>query len=247
MNSKVLEKFREHTIAEHPKEACGLLVATAERQQEYVPCDNIADEPTQDFRLASRSYIEASKRGKVIAVCHSHPDAPADPSPADRTQCEASKLPWYILSWPENRLVSLLPEGYVAPLLSRPFVHGVHDCYAIIRDYYAQVLSLELPDFERDDRWWEDREGHPHENLYLDNLEAAGFEIVRKVPPFTDMQVHDVLLMQFSPNVVPSHGAIYIGDSIILHHPQGQLSHRTVYGGYWQRATSHVLRHRSLM
>jgi proteasome lid subunit RPN8/RPN11 len=246
MNEKAFAQFRAHTIAEHPKEACGLLVADG-RHQHYVRALNIADDPVRDFRIAPASYVEAAALGKIIAVCHSHPEAPADPSPADRTQCEASGLLWYILSWPEDRLVTFMPEGYVAPLLGRPFVHGVHDCYGIVRDYYQQKLNIELPDFEREADWWLDREGKPHQNLYLDNFEKAGFTAVMRVPPFRDLLEHDVILMQFAPAVVPSHAAIYVGNSTILHHPQGQLSHRTIYGGMWQRATSHVLRHRDLM
>jgi cell wall-associated NlpC family hydrolase len=42
---------------------------------------------------------------------------------------------------------------------------------------------------------------------------------------------------------VPNHAAVYLGDGLILHHLQGRLSSRDVYGGYWQKVTTHALRH----
>ena len=42
---------------------------------------------------------------------------------------------------------------------------------------------------------------------------------------------------------VPNHAAVYLGDGLILHHLQGRLSSRDVYGGYWQKITTHILRY----
>ena len=46
-------------------------------------------------------------------------------------------------------------------------------------------------------------------------------------------------------SVVPNHAAIYLDDMIILHHVQGRLSSRDVYGGYYQKVTELCLRHES--
>jgi cell wall-associated NlpC family hydrolase len=43
-----------------------------------------------------------------------------------------------------------------------------------------------------------------------------------------------------------NHGAIYMGDGTMLHHPYGRLSECVVYGGYWLRHTALLLRHASL-
>mgnify|MGYP003704446663 CR=1 FL=1 len=79
------------------------------------------------------------------------------------------------------------------------------------------------------------------QNLYLDNFGSAGFEALGSVQS-EDMEVGDVLLMQVA-SPVPNHAAIYLGDGLILHHLQGRLSSRDVYGGYWQKITTHTLRH----
>lgn len=231
MSPGTYSDFCAHAAAEHPKEACGALVTAAGRDR-YVPCRNVADCPEETFALEPADYLRASETGEILAVCHSHPDGPATPSQADRSACEASGLPWYILSWPAAELYRIEPVGYEAPLIGRPFVHGVHDCYSLVRDYYRRELAIELPDFPRAELWWE--KGY---NLYAENFKKAGFCTVE------DLQKHDVILMQVQASVT-NHAAVHLGDSIILHHLYGRLSGRTVYGGYWAKHTTHILRHR---
>lgn len=227
MNDLALEAFKAHAAAEYPREACGLLVDGV-----YVPCDNIASTPSEHFVLAPASYLAASRLGKIEAVCHTHPNNTCEPSEADLSACEATKLPWYILSWPTAKLRSFAPSGYEAPLIGRTFVHGVHDCYSLARDYYKRTLGLDLPDFDRRDMWW--NEGG---NLYVENFQKAGFVRVDDA-----VREHDGLLMQIVSKVT-NHGAVYIGDGLILHHVQNRLSCRTPYGGYWAKNTTHHLRH----
>ena len=78
-------------------------------------------------------------------------------------------------------------------------------------------------DFERRDEWWK-----IGENLYLDNFEKAGF---RKTS-LDKLQKGDVILMTIN-SPVPNHGAVYLGDNMILHHVHGRLSTRDIFGGYW--------------
>jgi cell wall-associated NlpC family hydrolase len=81
-------------------------------------------------------------------------------------------------------------------------------------------------------------------NLYLDNFGSAGFGVT-DLTDRTSLKVGDVLLMQVAASV-PNHAAVYLGDGLILHHLQGRLSSRDVYGGYWQKVTTHALRHPDL-
>jgi proteasome lid subunit RPN8/RPN11 len=232
LNAQNLQEFQAHAQAEHPREACGLLIAI-DGKERYIECRNAAEEPHQHFVLPAEDWLAATMRGTILAVCHSHPDAAATPSLADRSACEATRLPWYILSCPGFALERIEPCGFQAPLLGREFVHGIHDCYALVRDYYKQVLSIELPEFEREDNWW-----NKGDNLYLENYFKAGF---RKVE---DLQEHDGIIMQVRAPTA-NHAAVYLGDDKIMHHLYGHLSNRTVYGGYWARNTVCIVRHES--
>ena len=121
-------------------------------------------------------------------------------------------------------------------LVGREWSHGVLDCYALVRDWYQLERGVDLPNFARFDDWW--KRG---ENLYIENFARAGFAPVDA----SDLQAGDCFLMQVASSV-PNHAAVYLGDGLILHHLQGRLSSRDVYGGYWQKVTTHILRYTDL-
>lgn len=220
-----------HAKAEMPREACGLVIIFKGRQQ-YKPCKNLAN-GSDNFILDPQDYEKADQEGEIVAVIHSHPNMSAKPSQADLVACEASGLPWYIIGLPSEQWEYIEPSGYIAPLVGRSWSHGVLDCYAIIRDWYKQERNIELPNFERSDDWW--KRG---ENLYLDNFSNAGFKQIEQ----KDLLEGDVILMTINSSV-PNHGALYLGDGLILHHIHGRLSTREVFGGYYLKNTTHYLRH----
>lgn len=219
-----------HAEVEYPRESCGLLIAK-KRRQHYVPCCNLAARPGEQFIISPQDYAMAEESGEIVAVIHSHPNAQPTPSQADRVACEASGLPWHIVGYPNCVWAEIQPIGYKAPLIGREFVHGVLDCYSIVRDWYAIDRGITLPNFDRHDDWW--KKGL---NLYLDSFAVAGFVAIDA------MEVGSVLLMQILSDV-PNHAAIYLGDNIILHHLHGRLSSRDVYGGYYRKHTTHTLRY----
>lgn len=219
-----------HAEAEFPRESCGLVVKI-DGVDTYHPCRNMAELNLQ-FVMHPEDYAAADAAGEIVAVVHSHPNLTAEPSQADRVSCEASGLPWWIVSLPGKEWSYLAPEGYKAPLIGRMFYHGVLDCYSLIRDWYQEERGITLPDFERQNEWW-----YKGGDLYRDNFAKAGFVKVSDEP-----QVGDVMLMQILSNV-PNHGAIYLGNNLILHHLSGRLSAREIYGGYYLKHTVAVLRY----
>jgi len=234
MTEEILGAMRAHAQAEYPRESCGVVIIWKGRAR-YWPCRNLAV-GTEHFHLHPEDYATAEEAGEVVAIAHSHPNSAPIPSQADLVGCEASGLPWVIVNWPTGASHEFAPTGYVAPLVGRVFSHGVLDCYTLIRDYYARELSIALPDFERRDDWWK-----AGENLYMDNFTAAGFRRIEAEA----LRRHDVILMQLSADIF-NHGAVYLGDDRILHHPMNRLSGRDVFGGYWKHIAGLYLRHEAL-
>ncbi|MCI2243774.1 C40 family peptidase [Xanthomonas sp. PPL568] len=242
MQQTTLQAIQAHAVAEYPRECCGLIVA-APGGEAYVPCRNAATTPSEHFRLPAEDYAAAEDRGDVLAVVHSHPNASAAPSDADRVMCEASGLPWHIVSVgqvdgdPEcGEIHSFAPDGYLAPLLGRQFAHGILDCYTLVRDFYARELGVKLSEYERADNWW-DNGG----DLYaLDRLQAEGFDEIQDEP-----QRGDMILMQIRAPV-PNHAGVYLGDGQMLHHLADRISRRVPYGGYWADRTVRIVRHRKV-
>jgi proteasome lid subunit RPN8/RPN11 len=246
MNEQIKDAIAAHALAAYPRECCGLVVLD-QGAEVYVPCTNAASMPEDHFAMPAQEYAAAEDRGPIVAVVHSHPGASARPSAADRKTCEQSGVDkWVIVSLGVQGDGSIAlddwfefgPSGYIAPLIGRQFVHGVHDCYDLIRSYYQLERGIVLPDFARPDKWWEDGTS----NLYLDNFGKAGFvDVGQDAAP----EVGDVLLMQIrSKNGVPNHAGVYLGDNVMLHHMYGQLSGRTVWGGMWAHSLRTVLRYK---
>lgn len=248
MDAQLLEAFRQHAAADYPREACGLVVERAGLQQ-YQRCRNTAAEPDEEFRIDPRDYAAAEDLGEVVAVVHSHPDASSRPSSRDLAMCEATGVPWHILSWPEGDLRTLLPQGGT-PLLGRPFVHGLWDCWQVCADWYRREWGLTFPAYEREDGWWEQAEGP---SLYEQAYDAAGF--VRVQAP----QRGDLIVMAIGRTAHPNHAGIYLGNDprlpdepwspcgagpFLLHHLYGRPSEVIVFGGPWLERTRLVLRHR---
>ena len=222
----------QHAKAEDPRECCGL-VAVVKGRQRYFPCRNIAQTPDEHFVLDGWNEVE--DKGEVVAVVHSHPKTNPAPSTADRVACEKSELPWFIVNPKTEGWGYCEPEGFELPYVGREFVHGVVDCYTLVRDWYAREYGIQLRDYDRRDQWWDHGE-----NLYVENFQKEGF---RKIP-VRDVRQGDLILMNLvSP--VPNHAAIYVGDQKVLHHVQGRLSSRDVYGGYYGKSTACALRHES--
>lgn len=249
MRDPILAAIREHAAAQYPRECCGLVirVATGER---YVPCNNIAATPNDEFRLAPADYAAAEDQGDIIAIVHSHPDASSRPSPHDLAMCEATGLPWHILSWPEGDLRTLLPKGDT-PLLGRPFVHGAWDCWQACADWYQREWGLVFPRFQREDGWWEDPHGP---SLYEDAFAANGFTRV------DSPRRGDLIVMAVGRTAHPNHAGIYLGEDgglpgepsrvhgmgpFLLHHLYGRPSQVIVFGGPWLGRVRLVLRHAS--
>jgi len=248
MRKHILAAVQEHAAAEYPRECCGLLLAV-DRKQIYYPCTNVATEPTEEFRIAPEQYAEAEDLGEVIGIVHSHPDATSRPSPRDLAMCEATALPWHILSWPEGDLRTIAPAGNT-PLLKRPFVHGAWDCWQVCADWYKREWGLEFEAFQRADGWWEDPVGP---SLYEQAYEAAGFVQVDQP------RRGDMIVMSVGRTAHPNHAGIYLGADpelpgesaevlgsgpFLLHHLYGRPSEIIVFGGPWLDRTRLILRHK---
>lgn len=230
---EALVAMRQHAIDEYPRESCGVVVNDV-----YYPCKNVHKDPEKSFRIDPRTYAKFARMGDIQAIIHSHPDGPFFPSKADMEGQIATDVPWGIIYSAHDSASRPLMWGdgvEKAPLIGRMFIHGIQDCYSLIRDYYQMELGIELMEAPREDNWWEN-----DENMYLDNFVRAGFERVM------DLQPHDVILMNIrSP--VPNHGAVYTGGDTILHHLAGRTSDMEEGGVMrWHKFIQGYYRHKDI-
>lgn len=230
--SSLVPEVIEHAKNTYPNECCGLAIIFKGKLK-YIKCSNLLSGDT--FCIDPEDYIKAEDLGEVVGVCHSHVNTSSAPSEPDIISCNSSDLSWLIINYPYTEHTQIEPTGYKLPLVGRPFFHGVLDCYSLIRDYYKDILNIYLNDYPREPEWWASEKY----DLYENNFRLEGFEVV------SDLKEHDVILMQHGSNKV-NHGAVYLGDNIMLHHSTNRLSSRDVYGGYWRKNTRYIIRHRLL-
>lgn len=258
MRKETIVAAQAHAEVDFPREACGFVIQAPDGSEQYRAVPNTAIVPHESFRIEAHEYADAEDFGAILAVVHSHPRGPDGPTVGDRVACESSGLPWYVIpvhqatpdAPPRAQMpIGIIPNGYHAPLIGRPFFHGILDCYAIIRDWFARERGVELPDYDRPDDWW-----HRDLDLYVSNLEHAGFRVLAECEP---LKTGDMILMQIKSQVA-NHGGLYLGDeglkeapdlfplrNAMLHHFYGRNSERVIYGGMWASCTRMVCRHQS--
>ena len=259
LHPKTLIEVQKHAQELYPEESCGVIVGG-----EYIRCTNVAD-PIEahdekkkydctcklcSFKIAPEEYLNLG-RGKIEAIIHSHPGGPFFPSERDMQGQMDTGVSWGLLVVDEDRVSKVDFWGDdepIPPLVGRPFVHGITDCYSLIRDVYRlgkeklaeQGITNEWPfdpilikDVPRSDAWWEQED----RDLYTDLFESRGFHKI----PASEVQPGDLFLGAIKSKKL-NHGGIYSGNDLILHHLPTKLSVRSP-SGLWARAATMWVRY----
>lgn len=165
-----------------------------------------------------------------------------DPEVFYLTEQERSEMNKYkkpLITLGSNKDISevFIPDRYFEnmPFVGRPFLHGLLDCYTLIRDYYRRNFNILLPtNMQRNWEWW--TEGS---NLYVDNAGQYGFEQVNEI------KAHDIIVMSLN-SPVPNHGAVYVGNNKVMHHVAGRFSTIEDLKAIYKHSISVIYRHKDV-
>lgn len=216
-----------------PEEACGIIAGGR-----FFPCKNAHPRPLESFAIEAKDYALLEDLG-IEAIFHSHLGFESHFSKHDIQSCKASNLPWVMYCTGANSWHEMDPTGN-APYLERPWIYGIYDCYGLVRDYFQKEFAIALDDYERGKEFeWES----PEWRMFEKNFKQQGFQDIGE----SALQKGDILLMQLQASF-PNHvGVIHSpSQNIFYQHLLDRLSEANVYGGYWQKCTSKILRHREL-
>lgn len=249
LGAQAIEDAKKHAVRVFPQESCGFIASGV-----YVACENSHPTPATHFRIEDPRYDAAVIAGTIEAVVHSHPNGPIFPSQMDMAQQLQCAVPFVIITLNEDRVSDVVAWGAnlpVAPVIGRPFLHGVLDCYSLIRDVYRlgrdellkqgvhwPLSAIELPEVARDDNWWANGD-----DLYSAHFEKFGFSTISR----DQARAGDIFLVAIgdrrtNPKNQLNHGGLLLEYEQILHHLPTRLSNR-IPAGLWARAADLWIRY----
>lgn len=223
-SNELEEKAKKHALEKFPQEMVCVFT-----EKDCIFLENIAADRENAFLVDEKALLEIGLEN-VKCIVHSHPtnfEPMQYPSALDMKSQMNFGVPFGIVACSKERAYDIEYFGDGIPkkkeeLCGRYFIHGIQDCYSLIRDYYLLELGIKLPDFPRDWNWWENGG-----NLYEDFFGDAGFYSV----PLSSLRRYDLFFMSLGISAVKqnkvNHGGIYLGDDIIFHHKSGAKPYDT--------------------
>ena len=249
LTNEAQQQFREHVLAEYPTgEACGVVIGDA-----YYQCKNVHPEPKGAFKFLNTELIGLQNtHGTVQAVLHSHiyePKQsqqyykdkynPAWPSVADQQGFLRSDCDWGIVASDGKGIsdfvwLSHQPRSFER----RQFAWFESDCFAIVKDWYALNMNIDVPNTTRKWEFWKD--GSNTIEDHLDHLASIGF--LTKLST-EHAQVGDTAIFQVAGSPVPNHVGVIVADNTMLHTfpNEGYYAHTTEWHK-WSSKAKYIVR-----
>ena len=228
-----LEEIEKHFSDWYPAEGCGVL-AVQKGKVKWFPCTNVAFNE-EDFIIDSKEYLQVSRNADIIGIVHSHPDVSCEPTESDIKYCNATKLNYYIFSYPSMEMYLLEPKLQEKPLIGRQYEFGVNDCFEALRDYLETKNIIIPPRALFEDNWWS-KDGL---NYFCDEIIST---YNHKNVTGQNLQENDVLTFTIESHV-PNHCAVYIGNDLMFHHAMHRISCRENLYPFWKKFISGVYRY----
>lgn len=230
-----IDELYKAAEAAYPKEFVALITESG-----VMVVENVHEDPHNHFEVSLEDTLAAHKEG-LLAVVHSHCDTDLAPSKHDMLGQESMDIPWGIIQVSQGVATGdIWWDGKASPepYEGRRFIHGISDCYSLVRDFYLNN-GVTLPIVPREWEWWE------HEELFDNLFEEFGFIEV----PLHAARYGDMLVINVRGKFQHHCGVLLDGEEFI-HHPganepynEGRLSVRDSIHRYAPYITK-VLRHK---
>lgn len=227
ITEEIESAFQEYCVTKYPEEACAFVI-----DDKLVPVANVAEFPRDHFSLSSKDQLRILT---AQAFLHSHPDGDMSPSEGDMRAQIAANIPFGLCMNTDKgaeRIVWWGDHLLDAPVLERPFISGVFDCYEAVRAVYWQEREIKLKPFAREDDWW-----NTEADLIIDSLEKSDFASTNEEP-----EKYDLYAMSFLSSGKITHLAVNMGEGTIIHHLESGVS-KVDYSVRYARFITKVFRY----
>ena len=82
MDGKLHNEITKHSKSKEQQESCGFVVLMG-NEKVFIPCENVAEDKENHFEITPEDYINASEKGEIVALVHSHPQGEPKLSQSD--------------------------------------------------------------------------------------------------------------------------------------------------------------------
>jgi proteasome lid subunit RPN8/RPN11 len=117
----VIDDIRAHAQRDHPRECCGILIASGHDIVEAVAATNVAAEPSRRYEVSPADHFAQMKRCRaagarsadalrIAGVYHSHPHSAPVPSATDLEQAFEEYL--YVIAGPVDGSAPLTVRAF---------------------------------------------------------------------------------------------------------------------------------------
>ena len=217
---------KKHAIQNVNEECCGLVLQKDDILY-YLGAKNVAANKKSNFAVDPHAYLHASRSGKIIACFHSHIKNNSF-SWIDINNSFKVNLPYYLYNIKKDNISCFSPVEYeqYKKYLYFKFNYGKNDCFSLIRNFYKNELDIEMSDPAQDRA----TKYMPPENCLIWHRQeykewANQNDLVdMDVNGISQLKKHDILVFDGFNKGEPSHGMIYIGNELVLHHPFNDIS-----------------------
>lgn len=247
ITEEIKKEIKEYALSMGKEECCGFIVS-CDGEKKVIKCKNNSINKETNFLISPRDYLYAKHVGKIEFIFHSQYGVD-DFSDQDKINSEGHKLPSILYVTDKDIFKEYFPQNYLSPYIGRKFVRGEQDCLTLLVDYYKNELriNINLPSDVKDEEFFKkNRSGISYKdknNFFTDN----GFEKVWDgAPNIFFLQKNDILLMKCPNSEVPSHIAIYLGNSYVLHQTRSAYSEIVKVTDVFLSKVCFVARHQSL-
>jgi proteasome lid subunit RPN8/RPN11 len=240
MNNFIKAKIKEHALKDFPNECCGFICVNYLGDVTVLPCENKAVNKKGRFVIDPAMNIEAEKYGHIAAFYHSHVDEFELPSNEkfsiqDLDCAYEACLPALLYVYPQDTWFYHQPKTYKpVPLIGRPFVWGIWDCYSLVREYQKIHKGLNMnyyfPPSEEsinaNFKYEEFVKNEPLEDVSLDELKEG-----------------DIILFKIKSQYI-NHSAVYLGGNEFLHQPINKSSSKMFLDERYLKYIARTLRYK---
>jgi len=218
ISNEILNEIKSLFLENKNEESCGLLI---KKNQEYkfIRCNNTSEDKKNNFSISPIDYIKAKSFGDIAYCCHSHLKNGSF-SNQDVTNSFNNKINYLLYNIKEDKFYFFDIEKYekYRKYLNLDFKLGKNDCSNLIYNFYKNELNIEAPikPIFNTESYIELKNNNLHiwdKKIYNKNYQL--FDSI-DFKSFDNLNEYDILVFN-DKNKNPTHGAIYLGQNLILH------------------------------